>query len=70
MERPQCLDGIRKILEDDSLTEDLAISPKTWDSIEIMSILALIDRAGKEASVADIHKCKSIKQLIDLACGL
>lgn len=60
---------LREILADDELTESQAISPKTWDSLEILSTIELIDKAGKRVNIADILSCDSMTHLLDMACS-
>lgn len=67
MERAVFLEQLAKILEEDSLTEDQEVTPKVWDSIEILGAIALIDKAGKTVRVADILACGSVGDLWKLA---
>ena len=67
MDKSFFLDRMRHILLTDTLTEDHEISPVTWDSLEFLETIDLIDQAGKTVAIADIQKCRSVGDLMQLA---
>lgn len=69
MERNVFLAKLREILADDELSEVQPIAPKTWDSFEVISTIELVDRAGKRVNVAEILKCTTVSELIELSCS-
>ena len=67
MEKREVIGRLEQILETDVLVEDDSISPITWDSIEILGTISLIDEAGHSAKIADILGCKSVGDILRLA---
>jgi hypothetical protein len=67
MSRQEFITQLEKILETDSLTEEEPIQPVTWDSIEILGTITLVDKAGKVVKIPDILGCRSVGDLLRLA---
>lgn len=69
MGRDLFLAKLREILADDELTEVQPIAPKTWDSFEVLCTIELVDKAGKRVNVAEILKCTTVSELLELSCS-
>jgi hypothetical protein len=67
MSSQEFLSQLQKILETDTLTDDEPIQPVTWDSIEVLGTITLIDKAGKIVKIPDILGCRSVGDLMRLA---
>ena len=67
MDQSDFLERLKKILDTDALTVEQEISPITWDSIEVLGTIALLDKAGKAVTIADIQNCRSVGDLMQLA---
>lgn len=49
--------------DEDTVLEDM----ETWDSVAILSFIALMDEAfGKQFHATDIKACKTVKDLLDI----
>jgi hypothetical protein len=67
MDHAEFLTRLAKILEVDALTADEPIKPVTWDSIEILETISLIDKAGKTVKIANVQACRTVGDLLGLA---
>jgi hypothetical protein len=69
MDRSEFVAGVGKILQSDlsGAPDDHPIDPVLWDSIEILGVIALIDRAGRSVKVADIQRCDTLGDVAQLA---
>jgi acyl carrier protein len=50
-----------------SLDESTSLSDlEVWDSVAMMSFIALADEAGSKISARDIRNCEKVGELLDL----
>jgi hypothetical protein len=69
MAASEFLEKLAAILDLDPvmMTVDRPIEPLFWDSLEVVSTIELVDRAGVTAKVADILGCNTVGDLLQLA---